>query len=55
MKDRRNTDERAKKSGIKIEKNWAKNGAMWNSAGERDEGELCGGISQQMCRMRDMK
>ena len=27
MRDRRNTDERAKRSGIKIEKNWANNGA----------------------------
>ena len=45
MRDRRSTDERAKRSGINIEKNWAENGALWNSAGKRDEGELCGGIS----------
>ena len=35
MRDRRSTDERAKRSGIKIEKNWAENGASWNSAGKR--------------------
>ena len=34
MRDRRSTDERAKRSGIKIEKNWAKNGALWKSAGK---------------------
>ena len=43
MRDRRSTDERAKRSGIKIEKNWAENGALWNSAGKRGW-ELCGGI-----------
>ena len=32
---RRSTDERAKRNGIKIEKNWAENGALWNSAGKR--------------------
>ena len=37
-------DERAKRSGIKIEKNWAENGVLWNSAGKRDDGEMCGGI-----------
>ena len=42
MRDR-STDERAK-SGINIEKNWAENGALGNSAGKRDEGELCGGL-----------
>ena len=35
VRDRRSTDKRAKRSGIKIEKNWAENGAFWNSAGER--------------------
>ena len=35
VRDRRSTDERAKRSGIKIEKNWAENGALWNSAGKR--------------------
>ena len=44
MRDRRSTDERGKSSGIKIEKNWAENGALWNSAGTRGEGELCGWI-----------
>ena len=38
MRDRRSTDERAKRSDIKIEKNWAENGALW------DEAELCGEI-----------
>ena len=33
--DRRITDERAKRSGINIEKNWAENVALWNSAGKR--------------------
>ena len=42
MRDRRSSDERAKRSGIKIEKNWSKTGALWNSAGA--EAELCGGI-----------
>ena len=42
MKDRRSTGERTKRSGIKIEKNWAENGALWKVRG--DEGELCGGI-----------
>ena len=31
----RSADERAKRSGIKIEKNWAKNGALGNCAGKR--------------------
>ena len=35
VRDRRSTDERAKRSDIKIEKNWAENGAFWTSAGER--------------------
>ena len=45
MRDRRSTDERAERSGIKSEKNWAENGALGNSAGKRDEGEVCGGIA----------
>ena len=44
MSDRRSTDERAKRSDIKIEKNWAENGALWNLKVRGDEGELCGGI-----------
>ena len=28
MRDKRSTDKRAKRSGIKIEKNWAENGKM---------------------------
>ena len=43
MRDRRSTDGRAKRSGIKIEKNWAENGALRNSR-ERGEAELCEGI-----------
>ena len=35
VRDRRSTGERAKRNGIKIEKNWAENGALWNSAGKR--------------------
>ena len=35
VRDGRSTDERAKRSGIKIEKNWAENGALWNSADKR--------------------
>ena len=44
VRDRRSADERAKKSGIKFEKNRAANGALCNSTGKRDEGELCEGI-----------
>ena len=44
MRDRRSTDERDNRSGIKIKKNWAENGALWTSAGRRAEAELCGGI-----------
>ena len=35
VSDRRSTDERAKRNGIKIEENWAENGALGNSAGKR--------------------
>ena len=45
MRDRRSTDERAKRSGIKIEKNCTENEALGNSQVRGDEGELCGGIS----------
>ena len=34
VRDRRSTDERAKRSGIKIEKNWAEFGALENFAGK---------------------
>ena len=44
MRYRRSTDERTKRSGIKIDENTAENGALGNSAGKRGEGELCGGI-----------
>ena len=30
MRDTRITDERAKRSGLQIEKNWAENGALGN-------------------------
>ena len=43
MRDR-STNKRATGSGIKTEKNWAKNGALGNSAGKRD-GEMCGGMA----------
>ena len=35
VRDRRSTDERAKRSDIKIEKNWVENGALYNSEGKR--------------------
>ena len=35
MRDRRSTDDRAKRGGIKIEKNWAENEALGHSAGKR--------------------
>ena len=35
-RDRRCTDKRAERSGIKMEKNWAENGALGNSAGKRE-------------------
>ena len=44
MRDRSSSDERAKRSGIKIEKNWVKNGAMGTPQVRRDEGERSGGI-----------
>ena len=45
MRDRRSTDDRAKKSGIMIEKNWAENGVCGTAQVKGDEGELCEGIS----------
>ena len=44
VRDRRSADERAKRSGIMIEKKWAENRALWNSACKRDDGKLCLGI-----------
>ena len=44
MRDKRSTDKRAKRSDIKIEKNWAENGALGTSQVRGNEGELCGGI-----------
>ena len=35
VRDKRSTNERGKRSSIKIEKNWTENGALWNSAGKR--------------------
>ena len=35
MRDRKSTNKIAKRRGIKIEKNWAENGALGNSAGKR--------------------
>ena len=43
MRDRRSTDERAKRNGIKIEKNWAENGRCGTPQVRGYEGELCGG------------
>ena len=43
MRDR-SIDEIAKRSGIKIEKNWAENGALGTLQVRGDEGEMCGGI-----------
>ena len=37
MRDTRSTDERAKRSGIKIEKNWVENGALGNSEAKRSD------------------
>ena len=45
MRNRRSTDERAKRSGIKIEKNRAENGALGNLKVRGDEEEMCGGIA----------
>ena len=44
MRDRRSTGERAKRSGIKIEKNGAENGTCGTPQVRGDEGELYGGI-----------
>ena len=41
MRDRRSTNERVKRSGIKIDKYWAQNGTPQVRGDER---ELCGGI-----------
>ena len=40
VRDRRNTDERARRSGIKIEKNWTENRALWNRSSLLSEGFL---------------
>ena len=44
MRDRRSTDERAKRSGINIEKNWARTEPCGIPQERGNEGELCGGI-----------
>ena len=44
MRDRRSTDERAKRSGIKIEKNWARTAPCGTPQVRGVEGELCEGI-----------
>ena len=44
MRDKRSTDERAKTSGIKIEKNWPRMEPCGSPQVRGDEGELCGGI-----------
>ena len=42
---RRSTDERAKRKGIKFEKNWAENGALGTLRVRGDEGEMCVGMA----------
>ena len=44
MSDRGSTDERAKRSGIKIEKNWPRTEPCGTPQVRGDEGGLCGGI-----------
>ena len=44
MRDRRSTDERAKRHGVKIEQNCAENGALGTPKVRGDEWELCGEI-----------
>ena len=44
MRDRRSTDERAKRSGIKIEKNWAETEICGIPQVRGNEGEVSGGI-----------
>ena len=44
MRDRRSTDERAKRSGIKIERTEPRMEPCGTSQVRGDEGELCGGI-----------
>ena len=44
MKDRRSTDESAKRCGIEIEKNWAEKEPCETPKVRGDEGELFGGI-----------
>ena len=45
MRDRRSTNERAERSGIKIEKNWAITKPWGTPQVREDEGEVCGGIA----------
>ena len=40
MRDRRSTDERAKRSGTETEKNWAKKEALETLQVRGDEGEM---------------
>ena len=44
MRDRRSTDKRAKRSGIKIERTWPRTEPCGTSQVRGNEGELCGGI-----------
>ena len=46
MRDRKRTDERAKRSGIKIDKNWPRTESSGTPPVRGDEGELCGWILQ---------
>ena len=55
VSNRRSTDDSAKRSGIKIEKNWGENEALGNSAGKIGMKEKCvKGSLWQMYRMRDI-
>ena len=45
MRYRRSPDEIAKRSGVKIEKNWARAEPCGTPQVRGDEGELCGGIT----------
>ena len=54
MKDSRITDEIAKRSGVKIEKNWART-EPWELRKYEVVKEKCMGWLLQMCGMKDMK
>ena len=45
MRDKRSTNEKAERSGVKIGKNLAENGALGTPEVRGDEGEVCEGIA----------